>query len=139
MEAASIPAGTPASQRIKQAIGTYGLIAVLLILPVVFAIKIANLINAFFDQLDDLVIFIFAQSHCAARANPHHQKLRTKLLQRPGQFLRFRVMLHKVKCLHVPFRVANDSFVIFQLKKADVTMVILNRFLLEFRAVLWFQ
>ena len=39
MEAASIPAGTPASQRIKQLIGTYGLIAVLLILPVVFAIQ----------------------------------------------------------------------------------------------------
>src|ERR671911_1150284 len=39
MEAASIPAGTPASQRIKQMIGTYGLIAVLLILPVVFAIQ----------------------------------------------------------------------------------------------------
>src|SRR5215207_8696901 len=39
MEAASIPAGTPASQRIKQAIGTYGLIAVLLVLPVVFAIQ----------------------------------------------------------------------------------------------------
>src|ERR671913_2091505 len=39
MEAASIPAGTPASQRIKQMIGTYGLIAVLLVLPVVFAIQ----------------------------------------------------------------------------------------------------
>lgn len=39
MEAASIPAGTPASQRIKQLIGTYGLIIVLLILPVVFAIQ----------------------------------------------------------------------------------------------------
>ena len=39
MEAASIPAGTPASQRIQQFIGTYGLIAVLLILPVVFAIQ----------------------------------------------------------------------------------------------------
>src|SRR4051795_5696429 len=39
MEAASIPAGTPASQRIKQMIGTYGLIAVLLILPVIFAIQ----------------------------------------------------------------------------------------------------
>ena len=39
MEAASIPAGTPASQRLKQWIGTYGLISVLLILPVVFAIQ----------------------------------------------------------------------------------------------------
>src|SRR5918993_3621007 len=39
MKAASIPAGTPASQRIKQMIGTYGLIAVLLVLPVVFAIQ----------------------------------------------------------------------------------------------------
>jgi len=38
MEAASIPAGPPASQRVKQLIGTYGLTAVLLIMPVWFAI-----------------------------------------------------------------------------------------------------
>src|SRR3954467_8432733 len=38
MEAPSIPAGTPASQRIRQLIGTYGLTLVLLILPVYFAI-----------------------------------------------------------------------------------------------------
>ncbi|MDA0141516.1 branched-chain amino acid ABC transporter permease [Solirubrobacter deserti] len=39
MEAASIPAGPPASQRVKQLIGTYGLTAVLLIMPVWFAIQ----------------------------------------------------------------------------------------------------
>src|SRR3954469_20547238 len=39
MEAASIPAGPPASQRIKQLMGTYGLTIVLLILPVIFAIQ----------------------------------------------------------------------------------------------------
>ena len=39
MEAASIPAGPPASQRIKALIGTYGLLAVLLSLPVVYAIS----------------------------------------------------------------------------------------------------
>jgi branched-chain amino acid transport system permease protein len=39
MEAASIPAGTPASERIKQWIGTYGLVIVLLIMPVAFAIQ----------------------------------------------------------------------------------------------------
>ena len=39
MEAASIPAGPPASQRIRALLGTYGLIIVLLILPVVFATK----------------------------------------------------------------------------------------------------
>src|SRR3954466_14359290 len=38
MEAASIPAGPPASQRIRQLMGTYGLTLVLLILPVIFAI-----------------------------------------------------------------------------------------------------
>jgi branched-chain amino acid transport system permease protein len=38
MEAASIPAGPPVSQRIRALIGTYGLIVVLLILPVAFAI-----------------------------------------------------------------------------------------------------
>src|SRR4051812_3939443 len=38
MEAASIPAGPPASQRLRQLIGTYGLTLVLLILPVYFAI-----------------------------------------------------------------------------------------------------
>src|SRR4051812_18530479 len=38
MEAASIPAGPPASQRIRALIGTYGLTVVLLILPVWFAI-----------------------------------------------------------------------------------------------------
>jgi len=39
MEAASIPAGPPASQRIRQLLGTYGLTIVLLILPVIFAIQ----------------------------------------------------------------------------------------------------
>src|SRR3954451_6056620 len=39
MEAASIPAGPPASQRIKALLGTYGLTIVLLILPVIFAIQ----------------------------------------------------------------------------------------------------
>jgi branched-chain amino acid transport system permease protein len=38
MEAASIPAGPPASERIRALIGTYGLTVVLLILPVWFAI-----------------------------------------------------------------------------------------------------
>src|SRR3954452_4540543 len=39
MEAASIPAGPPASQRIKALIGTYGLTIVLLLMPVYFAIQ----------------------------------------------------------------------------------------------------
>ena len=39
MEAASISAGPPASQRIRALIGTYGLLVVLLALPVVYAIK----------------------------------------------------------------------------------------------------
>jgi branched-chain amino acid transport system permease protein len=39
MEAATIPAGPPASQRIRALIGTYGLLAVLLFLPVVYAIS----------------------------------------------------------------------------------------------------
>jgi branched-chain amino acid transport system permease protein len=38
MEAASIPAGPPVSERIRAFLGTYGLIIVLLILPVAFAI-----------------------------------------------------------------------------------------------------
>jgi branched-chain amino acid transport system permease protein len=43
MEAASISAGPPASQRIKALIGTYGLLVVLLALPVVYAIQ--DLVN----------------------------------------------------------------------------------------------
>src|SRR4051795_6517313 len=39
MEAASIPAGPPASQRIRALIGSYGLLAVLLALPVYYAIS----------------------------------------------------------------------------------------------------
>src|SRR5215218_10250947 len=39
MEAASIPAGPPAAQRIRALIGTYGLALVLLALPVYYAIK----------------------------------------------------------------------------------------------------
>src|SRR3954465_4513279 len=43
MEAATISAGPPASQRIRALIGTYGLLAVLLFLPVVYAIS--DLVN----------------------------------------------------------------------------------------------
>ena len=39
MEAASIPAGPPASQRVRALIGTYGLALVLLALPVFYAIQ----------------------------------------------------------------------------------------------------
>src|SRR5690348_13479404 len=39
MEAASIPAGPPASQRIRALIGTYGLTLILLALPIVYAIQ----------------------------------------------------------------------------------------------------
>src|SRR6201991_2496909 len=39
MEAASIPAGPAASQRIRALIGTYGLTLILLALPVVYAIQ----------------------------------------------------------------------------------------------------
>src|SRR5215213_2723284 len=38
MEATSIPAGTPASQRVRKLISDYGLILVLLALPVYYAI-----------------------------------------------------------------------------------------------------
>jgi branched-chain amino acid transport system permease protein len=43
MEAATIPAGPPASQRIRALIGTYGLLAVLLFLPVLYAVS--DLVN----------------------------------------------------------------------------------------------
>src|SRR3954468_24848216 len=39
MEAASIPAGPPASQRIRALIGTYGLTLLLLALPIAYAIQ----------------------------------------------------------------------------------------------------
>src|ERR1700754_3856658 len=39
MEAASIPAGPAASQRIRALIGTYGLTLILLALPIVYAIQ----------------------------------------------------------------------------------------------------
>src|SRR6187397_2014959 len=39
MEAASIPAGPPASQRIRALMGTYGLLSVLLLMPVYFAVQ----------------------------------------------------------------------------------------------------
>src|SRR3954453_12153441 len=39
MEAASIPAGPPASQRVRALIGTYGLTLVLLALPIFYAIQ----------------------------------------------------------------------------------------------------
>jgi branched-chain amino acid transport system permease protein len=39
MEAASIPAGPPASQRVRALIGTYGLLIVLLLMPLYFAVQ----------------------------------------------------------------------------------------------------
>src|ERR1043165_9223682 len=39
MEAASIPAGPPASQRIRALISTYGLVIVLLLMPLSFAVQ----------------------------------------------------------------------------------------------------
>ena len=61
----------------------------------------------------------------------HHQELRPELLQRPGQFLRFGVLLNQVKDLQVACRIPHHPPRSPSIEKANVAMMELNGFLLQ--------
>jgi hypothetical protein len=62
-----------------------------------------------------------------------------ELAERPGQILRFGVACDEVKNSEVPFRVTDSSSEVFELKEANVAMVVLKRFDLQLGAILGIQ
>ena len=94
-------------------------------------VKGANLLQALFDLLNGHRVVIDLQRLRRPGAGEHHQELRSKLLQRPGQFLALGVLADKVEDRQVAFGVADHRGVILQLQQADVAMMILEGFELE--------
>src|ERR1035441_8916101 len=82
--------------------------------------KGANLLQPLFNLLDRQGVVLDVQSLCRPRAGEHHKELRSKLLQRPGQFLALGVLADKIKDRQVAFGVAYHGDVILQLQEADV-------------------
>ena len=64
----------------------------------------------------------------------NHQQLRLKLSQRPRQILVGGVFAHEFKHGQIPLGVTDHACVILQLQQADITVVVLEGFELEFRA-----
>src|SRR3982750_4495679 len=69
-------------------------------------------------------------------AGIHHEDVRTKLLQAPGEILAICVVVDESKKVQIPLCIAHNAFEIVNLKQAQVTMIILDSFLLELRALL---
>ena len=100
------------------------------------AVEIANFFEAAFDVGDgsfEIAGIDFFRAECA---DAHHQELRTKLLERPGELGMFGVTFDEIENFHVALGIAQNGVVFFQLKKADIAMMILDGFLLQLGAVL---
>src|SRR6266581_8544877 len=57
------------------------------VLPRMLPVKSPDLVEAVLDHLDGFAMTILAQCQHALGADSHHQQLRRKLLQRPGEFV----------------------------------------------------
>src|SRR6266571_1554304 len=85
---------------------------------------------------DGLGEFSLPKKNGCLGARIHHEHVRPELLQAPGKLLAVGVLGDKSKKVQIPLRVAHDAFEIVDLKQAQVTMIILDAFLLKFRALL---
>ena len=65
----------------------------------------------------------------------HHQDVGAKLLERPGKFVALGVSIDKIEELEITLSIADDAVEIVNLKKAEITMVILDAFLLKLGAL----
>src|SRR6266702_172729 len=65
----------------------------------------------------------------------HHQDVGTKLLERPGKFVALGVSIDKIEELEITLGVADNAVEIVNLKKAEITVVILDAFLLKLGAL----
>src|SRR5439155_505324 len=66
----------------------------------------------------------------------HHEHVRPELLQGPGKVLAICVLGDERKKIEIALRVAHHAFEIVDLKEAQITMIILDAFLLKVRALL---
>src|SRR5581483_2315947 len=99
------------------------------------AIKLANTGDATLDLRHRGAVILGFERLGGMRARVDHQKLRTKLLQRPGKLLVLGVFLHEVEDGEVALGVADDGGVVLQLQLAIVPVVILKSLKLKFDAI----
>src|ERR1041385_8357024 len=102
-------------------------------------IKLPDFRNAAFDFLNRLAIALGCEFLTSLRAHLDEQKLRTELLQGPGEFLGFSVARHEIKYREVADRVLYHTRVILKLQQTDVTMMKLQCLQLKLGAILRLQ
>lgn len=101
----------------------------------VVAVKLPDVIEALFDQINDCFVTVVLERDGAFGADAHHQSLRAELLEQPGEVFGPRVFLDEIKHLQISLRVFNHRIELLQLEQADVAMVVLNDLLLHATAI----
>jgi hypothetical protein len=100
-----------------------------------FTLESPDMFQALLDLPDRHFIVIRLQCLGGSGAGKHHQELRPKLLQRPGQFLTLGMFADEVKYRQVAFGIPYHPVVILKVQQADVAMMVLQGFELELRAI----
>src|SRR5436309_10147585 len=80
--------------------------------------------------------FSLAEKNGCLGARIHHEHVRPELLQAPGKLLPVVVLGDEREKVEIALRIAHHPFEIVDLKQAQVTMIILDAFLLKFSALL---
>jgi hypothetical protein len=83
--------------------------------------------------------FSLAEQNGRPGTRIHHQHVRPELLQAPGKLFAIGVRENEVEKIEVALGVAYDAGEIVDLKQTEITVIILNAFLLELGALLWRQ
>src|SRR5205085_1227023 len=84
------------------------------------------------DLVDRFRKFALRQKDRRFRPGIHHYHVGTKLLHAPGQFFALGVGRDKIEQIQIALSIANYTGVIINLKQAQVSVIILNAFLLKF-------
>src|SRR6266568_1792191 len=93
-----------------------------------------NAISELFDTSSGK--FSLAEKNGCLGARIHHEHVRPELLQAPGKLLPVGVLGDEREKVEIALRIAHHPFEIVDLKQAQITMIILDAFLLKFRALL---
>ena len=101
----------------------------------VLTLESPDVFQPLLDLADGHFIVIGIERLRCPGASEHHQELRAKLVQRPGQFLAFGVFADEVKHRQVTLGIPYHRGVIFEVQQADVAMMVLQGFELELGAI----
>src|SRR5438105_10147861 len=100
-----------------------------------FLEKLGNGIAPALDFNDRFWKFTLPEKNRRLGSRVHHQHVRPKLLEGPGELVSLGVSIDKIEELQVALSIADDAVEIVNLKQTQIAVVILNPFLLELGAL----